>query len=108
MTALMAFEVLDKSVEDDSDSEGEGEDGTSASMGESAGLRDTRETFDRLHFHTANTRKAPPVPSNGKGRAGYANEEEEEEEEELEDENDPFADRNEVSTPKTERPGMTW
>ena len=112
VTALMAFEVLDKSVEDDSDSEGEWEDGgASASKGESAGLRDTQEAFDRLHMRSANVGKKawPPVmPSNGKGRAGYANKEEEEEEEEVEDENDPFADRNEVHTPKVERPGMTW
>jgi len=107
VTALMAFEVLDKSVEDDSDSEGDWEDGPSASNGESAGLRNTQEPFDRLHLRTANARKAPPVPTNGKGKVGYADDEEDEEEE-LEDENDPFADRNEVHTPKGERPGMTW
>jgi hypothetical protein len=107
VTALMAFEVLDKSVEDDSDSEGDWEDGPSASNGESAGLRNTQEPFDRLHLPTANARKAPPVPTNGKGKMGYADDEEDEEEE-LEDENDPFADRNEVHTPKGERPGMTW
>lgn len=109
VTALMAFEVLDKSVEDDSDSEGEWEDGAPLSKGESAGLRGTQEAFDRLHFPTANARKTVPVvPANGKGSAGFTNEEEEEEEAEDADENDPFADRNEVHTPKTERPGMTW
>ena len=112
VTALMAFEVLDKSVEDDSDSEGEwadGAGGVSASKGESGGLRDTQEAFDRLHLGMANAGKKaslPVVPRNGKGRAGYGGEEEEEEE--VEDENDPFADRNEVHTPKAERPGMTW
>ena len=111
MTALMAFEVLDKSVDDDSDSEGEWDDaaGTFALRRESAGLRETQEAFDRLHLRTANVGvkvPTPVMPSNGKGRAGYADEEEEEED--VEDENDPFADRNEVHTPKAERPGMTW
>ena len=107
MTALMVYEVLDKSVDDDSDSDGEWEDGGPAvSKGETKGLRNTQEAFDRLHLATANSgkAKAPPVPLNGKGKAGVSNHDEEDEE----DENDPFADRNEVSTPKAERPGMTW
>ena len=112
VTALMAYEILDKSVDDDSDSEAESEDGQPlGSEIETKGLRDTHEAFDQLHLETTNAGKVrvPPVPINGKSKAGFPNHDaEEEEEEEMEDENDPFADRNEVSTPKAERPGMTW
>ena len=46
----------------------------------------------------------PPANEKGKGLASSDDEEEVEEE----DENDPFADRNAVNTPRIEKGGMTW
>lgn len=51
-------------------------------------------------------RPAPPTPV--QSYHPTAPETEEEEEEEEEDENDPFADRNALDTPATEKPQPRW
>lgn len=118
VNALMAFEVLDKSVEDDSDSEDEGSNGDHASAAKAARDRDTAEAFAGLSFE----QNAPPakparpgtsIPtslSNSKGKLANSDSSESEDENEAdeEDENDPFADRNAVRETRTDRPGMTW
>ncbi|KAI9781760.1 MAG: putative actin patch assembly and actin polymerization protein [Geoglossum umbratile] len=114
VNALMAFEALDKSVEDDSDSE---EDGPTArtqrtssppTRGFAGLVLDDRPA--KPPRPGANIPKPAFAHGNGKGRQYSDNESEpeQEEEEEEEDENDPFADRNAVETPFVEREGVTW
>ncbi|MCJ1387635.1 putative actin patch assembly and actin polymerization protein [Xylographa bjoerkii] len=101
--ALMAYEILDKSLEDDSDSEDDlDEGGSSRAM---AGL-----TLSEPKGPTQPARPGfiamPPQAANGKG--SVRDDEEEEDDFEEEDENDPFADRNAVATPRVEKGPMTW
>ncbi len=110
VNALMTFEVLDKSVEDDSDSEDEW-NGDDSSPRKGSREKDTTEAFAGLSFdHRKTSPSQRRLVSNGKGRLEDSEESsaEDEEEGEEEDENDPFADRNAVHEPKAERPGMTW
>lgn len=107
VNALMAFEVLDKSVEDDSDSEGEWESDF-PNQTDGARTKGVHQSFAGLTFDETSAQKPS---TNGKARAANESDDDNETDEsnaEEEDENDPFADRNAVSTPKTERPGMTW
>ena len=110
--ALMAFEVLDKSVDDDSDSdEGEWNEDHSISAARSRKTSSAQEAFAGLTI----TQASPPKvtqrsgmriampPTNGKGSLHDSESEGEEP-----DEDDPFADTNAIHTPKIERPGMTW
>lgn len=117
VNALMTFEVLDKSVEDDSDSEDDVWNGDHMSAAKAVRERDTAEGFAGLSFeHNAPPAKParpgtsiPTSYSNGKGRLADSDDSESEKEEvEEEDENDPFADRNAVHEPRAERAGMTW
>ncbi|KAI9769075.1 MAG: putative actin patch assembly and actin polymerization protein [Geoglossum simile] len=112
INALMAFEALDKSVEDDSDSE---EDDPTIKTGRTSSP--PTRSFAGLVLDDKPAK--PPRPGanipkpafsygNGKGRQYSDDESELEEEEEEEDENDPFADRNAVETPFAEREGITW
>ena len=116
VNALMSFEVLDKSVEDDSDSEDEEWDDSYRTAVKASKEQDTAEAFAGLGFDR-DTPPAKPLrpgmsiptsPSNGKGRLDDSEESEEEEDADEEDENDPFADRNAVQEPRSERAGMTW
>lgn len=91
INALLAFEVMDKSVDDDSDSE---------------------EELDSAH---ANTQGLPPVkpPRPQTVPALQVDkyndlESESEQSEEDDDINNPFGDRNAISTPALEKSGMTW
>ena len=111
--ALMAFEVLDKSVEDDSDSEGEEPQHSTVPPPKPARPEPHKKnlsgSFAGLHIN-----KMPPKPPmplqqqpsmmlNGKGPVKH------DEDSASEGEgDDPFADSNAVHTPKVERPGMTW
>ena len=103
--ALMAYEILDKSLEDDSDSEEDPDDGEPSralaglSMGEAKGIsQSARPGFLAM----------PPRAANGKGVERKEEEEDEESGPEEEDEDDPFADRNAAGTPRVEKGGMTW
>jgi hypothetical protein len=112
VNALMAFEVLDKSVEDDSDSEDDEWNDDHPTTVKDPGQRDAAEAFAGLRFDhgTASAKQSRPgmsipmPPSNVKGRLEESEESSEEEEDEVEeeDENDPFADRNAVQEAKVE------
>ena len=106
--ALMAFEILDKSVDDDSDSDGNewDDDETSASLArpEPDKRKSVQESFAGLNIGKSPTKGHPTMLLNG--QAGVRHHEDDESEEE--DGDDPFADSNAVHTPKAERPGMTW
>ena len=101
VNALMAFEILDKSVDDDSDSE----DGWNSDSPRHADVNEAQKSFAGLTIGQPSTRN---VTANGKARAIDDSDDDEESDVDNEDEDDPFADRNAVSEPKTERPGMAW
>ena len=107
--ALMAFEVLDKNLEDDSDSDAESEvnewDSDEAEAAKKKKGKSLQQGFAGLSLGQ-NVPGPPSVMVNGKDRR--VNSESEDEEEVSGDEDNPFGDINAVSTPKEERPGMTW
>ncbi|KAL9630773.1 MAG: hypothetical protein Q9204_004550 [Flavoplaca sp. TL-2023a] len=107
--ALMAFEVLDKNLEDDSDSDAESEvnewDSDEAEAAKKKKGESLQQGFAGLSLGQ-NMPGPPSVMVNGKDRR--VNSESEDEEEVSGDEDNPFGDINAVSTPKEERPGMTW
>ena len=117
--ALMSFEVLDKSVHDDSDSDGVASDAEEAPAKPARPVpnqqKDTQEAFSKLSLGKAPAPLARPHPTmqlNGKDGVRHDDdeddEEEDEEEEEEEEGDNPFGDSHAVHTPKAERPGMTW
>lgn len=117
--ALMSFEILDKSVDDDSDSEFE------SFPNENATPAAARKPFTKPGAETALAGlnlndpspppkparpgniampPPPPMPAPGKQRA----EDSDSEPEEDVDPDDPFGDQNAVKTPRLEKSGMTW
>ncbi|KAK4692572.1 LAS seventeen-binding protein 5, partial [Lecanoromycetidae sp. Uapishka_2] len=114
--ALMAFEILDKSVDDDSDSDGDDWSNNEAPPTKPARHEPTKQKSGEEAFAGLTLGKAPAKPhptmllssQGGVEQGEDEDEQEEEEEEEEEDGDDPFADSNAVHTPKGERPGMTW
>ena len=101
VNALMAFEILDKSVDDDSDSE----DGWNSDSPSQADVNDVQKSFAGLVMDQPSTHKAT---TNGKARALDDSDGEDESDVDDDDEDDPFADRNAVTEPKADRPGMAW
>ena len=114
--ALMSFEILDKSVDDDSDSDGVASDAEEAPAKPARPVpnkqKDTQEAFSKLSLGKAPAPLARPHPTmqlNGKSGVRHDDDEDDEEEDEQEEEGDnPFGDSHAVHTPKAERPGMTW
>ncbi|KAL8736679.1 MAG: hypothetical protein Q9166_000045 [cf. Caloplaca sp. 2 TL-2023] len=104
--ALMAYEVLDKDLEDDSDSDAESEvnewDSDEAETAKKG--KRVEQGFAGLTLGQ-NMPAAPSVMVNGKNRRDDS---ESEEDEDSGDDDNPFGDINAVHTPKEERPGMTW
>ncbi|PGH07791.1 hypothetical protein AJ79_06179 [Helicocarpus griseus UAMH5409] len=113
VTALMAFEVLDKSVDDDSDSDsniGLGEAGSSPDNGASedlAGLTISPPPKPPRPARPGSISIPPASAAYGKQRQ-LESESEESEAEEDDDEDNPFGDRNAVRTPHIEKSGLTW
>lgn len=121
VTALMAFEILDKSIDDDSDSELE--EGKHLSRVHGGGVASPSPTHSPpdvsgLSISGPPAPPRPPRPTSipmppqplanmnlGKGRQL---EEESEEEDEDEDEDDPFGDTHAAATPANEKKGYTW
>ena len=112
--ALMAFEILDKSVDDDSDSdEQEGSDGkepAKSTRPESDKERNTQEAFSKLDLGKNPDQQSSRMLPKERGQVGHAEDDNSEDEKKKEEEegDDPFSDSNAVHTPKGERPGMTW
>lgn len=105
--ALMAYEILDKSVHDDSDSDGDGDgwDDNEAPAKPARG-KTVQEVFSGLNLARSPPKSHPTLLLNGQGGIKHAENEYSGEEDESED--NPFADSNAVHTPKAERQGMTW
>jgi hypothetical protein len=109
--ALTAYEIMDRSVDDDSDSDAWEHAPAEAMRPQPASGSDAAEDLRGLSLHDKAPPK-PPRPGNlamppppafpSKPSAPTPVEEEEE------DEDDPFGDSNAAPTPGRERPGMTW
>lgn len=102
--ALMAFEILDKSVENDSDSEG-----AEWSDGDQPARSEPRQEGLETPLAGLSLGKQPAHPTmllNGRGQ--LKRDDDSEGDSGDADDDDPFADKNAVHTPKGERPGMTW
>ena len=107
----MAFEVLDKDLEDDSDSNSNAESEVNEWDSDEAETvrkgKSTQQAFAGLSLG----QKMPAAPSvlvNGKDRRIDSEGDEEDDDDESGDDDNPFGDINAVHTPKEERPGMTW
>ncbi|KAH8887691.1 hypothetical protein GQ53DRAFT_784267 [Thozetella sp. PMI_491] len=122
VTALMTFEQLDRSIDADSDSDDEvaeqahlyrmatekakGKEAaspTSPPVGGMAGL-----SIDPSPPPQPSRPSAPPRPSATSKPPAHRHVEPSDDEEEDEDENDPFADRNAVVTPRVEQGEPSW
>ncbi|KAK5141878.1 hypothetical protein LTR04_002429 [Oleoguttula sp. CCFEE 6159] len=119
--ALTAFEILDKSIDDDSDSAGDWDDdddakpsGTSTSTGQ----RGAAEALAGLNIRGGEAPPAkPPRPGtiamplpphlSSTGKKPLRDSDSDSEEEGVDDD-DPFGDENAVSTPRNERADMNW
>jgi hypothetical protein len=117
--ALMAYEVMDKSIEDDSDSDVEAYMASKTRFERrTSGATDTQEALAGLSLNAVAAsppRHSPSVPTRPSGLAipppvpiSAGKQKVQESEEEEEDDDDPFADRNAVKTPYMEKDGMTW
>jgi len=112
--ALMAYEVMDKSIEDDSDSDVEAyQAGKQRFERRTSGPTDAEEAFAGLSLNA--TAASPPKPPRPSGKAmpppipaSATKPKARKIEPEDEDDDDPFADRNAVKTPYMEKDGMTW
>lgn len=112
--ALTSYEIMDKSLDDDSDSDAwehlpeETRQNVTGAEHQLAGLKiGGAEEAAPPKPPRPNTLAMPARPDYGKARAQDEDSESENEYEE-EDEDDPFGDSNAVKTPHMERPGMTW
>lgn len=108
VTALMAFEVLDKSVDYDSDSD---QDVLESGWSPDRDDHDLQESFAGLVINPPRPpRPSRPmsisIPSSSKHRV--YNSDSESETEEDDDEDNPFGDRNAIRTPNKEISQPTW
>ncbi|KAF2434368.1 hypothetical protein EJ08DRAFT_514284 [Tothia fuscella] len=118
--ALMAYEIMDKSIEDDSDSDAEYQVGKANFESRMSGQHDAEQFLAGLSINEPPPPKSarpsgvgmpPPIPiaaSTGKQRAQQPEEEEEGSDGLAEDDDDPFGDSHAVKTPFVEKDGMTW
>ena len=115
--ALILFEQLDRSFDYDSDSEDFDDTEAPSNRARATSSPTTRQQFAGLSLGNdkgpaiaprpvlANPTIVTSPPDHGKGKA---RQEEHADEEPDEDEDDPFADRNAVNTPRMEKGGMSW
>ena len=107
--ALMAFEILDKSIQDDSDSDTDAYLAHKLDFQQKTGQRDAEEALAGLKLSEPVPPKPPrpgsvPMPPSapGAGKQRYDDTKNEE------DEDDPFGDQYASQTPHVEKDGMTW
>ena len=110
--ALTAYEILDKSVDDDSDSDGFENSDHLLSKADAGPSAETQRQLAGLNIAETAPAKPPrptsiampPKPAPMPVASGAREDEEGEDEEE----DDPFGDSNAAPTPYQERSGMTW
>ncbi|KAE9380581.1 hypothetical protein N431DRAFT_432859 [Stipitochalara longipes BDJ] len=109
VTALMTFEQLDRSIDADSDSDDElaHQQHMYKVISEKGKEHDTTQQLAGLHISKSPSPEARPPPP-PRPVVQPPQEDEDEDDFEEEDENDPFADRNAVTTPKVERSEPVW
>lgn len=114
--ALMAYEVMDKSIDDDSDSDDPEYEAAMAAK-RMSNHNDTHDAFQNMSLNEVTSPPKPPRPAMHVGMpppvpttsfSGKQRMPESESEGEDEDEDDPFSDRNAFKTPQVEKNGMTW
>lgn len=108
--ALTAYEIMDRSIDDDSDSDAwESHEGqrpksskgvSSSTQDQLAGLTISEEAAPPKPPRPASIPMPPPQPVASSSQSIVSDE--------AEDDDDPFGDSNAVQTPFTERSGMTW
>lgn len=111
VTALMAFEVLDKSVDYDSDSDDDEMPGNWKSKAEAE--LDMNQGFNGLSINPSKPprpSRPPTLPvSSSSQNSRQIFDSESESESEDDDEDNPFGDRNAIgTTPKVEKSGYSW
>lgn len=104
--ALTAYEITDRSIDDDSDSEAWEGDDTPAPTAPAPQMSSTQQQLAGLKLDEAPPAKPPrpgniAMPSPPKISTAAARDEDEEDD-------DPFGDANAAPTPYQERDGMTW
>lgn len=104
VNALMAYEVLDKSLEDDSDSEENEWDEDAPAQSKHSPQKAAQEAFAGLSIKESSTKKL----NNNLKTDNEDRREPIEEKEQDDDDDDPFADTNAVQTPKMEKSGFSW
>ncbi|KAG9675914.1 hypothetical protein KCU99_g5817, partial [Aureobasidium melanogenum] len=109
--ALTSYEIMDRSLDDDSDSDAweqapENKSHATGAESQLAGLKLDGEGAAPPKPPRPTNLAMPARPDFGKAKAEESDESENEYEED--DEDDPFGDSNAVKTPHVERPGMTW
>ncbi|KAH8789013.1 VHS domain-containing protein [Hyaloscypha sp. PMI_1271] len=110
VTALMTFEQLDRSIDADSDSDDElaEQQHIYKVMSEKGKEHDTTQQLAGLHISGKGPSPEARPPPPPRPVVQPLEEDEDEDDFEEEDENDPFADRNAVTTPKVERSEPVW
>ena len=107
----MAFEILDKSIDDDSDSDGQefvdDDPSVKPARPETGKTERAQEAFAALSINKSPGKQRPTATAMNR-TSRFKEEEDEEDDPDEDDSDDPFADSNAVHTPKIERPGMTW
>lgn len=112
VSALMAFEVLDKSVDYDSDSDDDIID--RLSPGRSLDDQELNQSFAGLEVNPPKPPRPPrplsmPVASSSRRNPmSYPSASESESDEDDDDEDNPFGDRNAIRTPGIEKSEVTW
>lgn len=113
ITALMAFEVLDKSVDYDSDSDSAEDNHSPSSPVEGQGYRNFNDDFAGLVLDGPSKPPRPDRPSISFPKSSHGKEpalesESEDSDPDDDDDDNPFGDKNAVVTPALERPEPTW
>jgi hypothetical protein len=107
--ALMTYEFMDKSIDDDSDSDPEYQIGKAAFQRKVSGTTDTEEALAGLSIDSAVAPPKPPRPTSiPMPPPAFKKPTAKTESEPEEDEDDPFGDSHVADTPYRERDGMTW
>lgn len=108
VTALMTFEQLDRSIDADSDSDDELAQQQHLYKTMSDKGKENAATAQLAGLSIGTKNPSPPRPPRQPPRPVQPEPEEEEDDFEEEDENDPFADRNALTTPRVEKKEPVW